>query len=462
MRLPLLALVLGLAGGAFSFTSVVSYDQVCVGSLGSCPSNLPPVYVKNQPYDFHVSISDPSGFVLDNGMYFIPPNGQGLVFSHGNAIQAATVRDYEASDCNATQYVNMYSTGLSGWPSQANAEWFSGDWYLLRPARDVSWSSVGMGQFITTANHWHNGEWKAICQEYQCSTGPGSTCGYPDLWIRTVVDTALADTCKYTSDAQCRICAWPYATRRSSTGCGCEIDRSKYQAQAQLMSRWYLYCNTYSDGTGRQYYTDASRTNLDASKGDVYAACSALPNSTVYVPVGSCPTGSRLSDTAASSDTSAQNAGGTVPRPPVGSGGGSGGSGSDTATHSRLDSIIGLLHEGDSGISHTDSLLSDMYDSMVGGPDTALIRLSLDSLDLISYVHKSRGDTSSAAGITLDSLMNICVPYGDSGSEQYVCTKDQPMFSAAVTTVRWFRRFLLILWGFCCIEVFLAIAKANQ
>lgn len=314
------------------------------------------------------------------------------------------------------------------------------------------------------------------------------------FWLKIKFEDSSA-VCEYVNDKACNVCSWPYKSVRDTVGCGCKIDQSKYQSSDDLKRRVYLYCQTYNDGTGGQYYLDLSRSNFISSNGEIRGACSSpTTGQTVYMPANTCPVGSSV-DTLTFDPDSVQPADGTID-PPLSSG-----SGSDTATHNRLDSILGNIGRGDTAthnrLDTIIDLLRNQNGSGSGGYDSALVP-KLDSLrrfldtvgssshdsaynrlqyvfdslnsDTLQYrpyidsimsninIHASRGDTSMANGITVDSILNFCVSFNDS----LHCLKDTPIYPYMVSSVKWIRRLCLAIWAFLCAGTFFSIATGGN
>lgn len=184
------------------------------------------------------------------------------------------------------------------------------------------------------------------------------------------------NNCPYTTDKSCKNCAWPYLAKADSLGCGCRIDYSAYQPKRDLELYAYAYCQT-AGNDGTQYYLDQSRSNFDATRGEIIGACSS-PSAgvTLYIPAATCPA-PRIDTTL--TDTAQQTPLTPIPRPTLGGSGG--GSGSDTGTHSRLDTILGTLRDTAGIGNKLDTLRS--WDSAFGDAmgDTVGARDALRDLD---------------------------------------------------------------------------------
>lgn len=343
----LLALVLVLAGGAFP--KILRYSATYYDLM--YPSNNPAsgrifkTTTNSDSIILTVSV-DPAN-LLPNGSYFVGQWSQGSwnnCYKSGKAVCAngtANVTTFEQNNCNSPfgkikgqdrseiRYVTvgrlpstLYCTRL------ANGYWqcYYGSW---NGSSEFPWlyynNSSGSGT-----------SYSGNCMDI--GDGPWQS----GVAIKTTINSVGLDTCSFGSAPQCNLCAWPYLAKPDTIGCGCIVDRSKYQSPQLLQTRVGLYCATYSDGSGNQFYLDQSRSNFNSSKGEIKGACSSpMSGKTVYMPSGTCPTGTRLTDTL--SDTTSQSALGTIGQAP--STGSGGGSGSDTAIHSRLDSILGYLRD---------------------------------------------------------------------------------------------------------------------
>jgi len=317
--------------------------------------------------------------------------------------------------------------------------------------------------------------WFFSCGDRNAIVGSG-----PGAVYIHVTRTAITNTCEYTSDANCRSCSWPYLSVRDTVGCGCVVDYSKLQSEQDLRKKLYLYCNTYSDGSGAQYYEDQYRSNFDPTKGEIFGACSSpVTGKVVYMPAESCPAGSALDsiDSAKADSLGARNAAGagSAAGGRQGSGSGSGsGTGSDTATHSRLDSIIGRLDTilaRMSGVGADTSVIGYLDTVGAGNADTgyfsseardakAGLDTALNGLPALTSAvsdHASRGDTSGVAGYTLDSLINLCVTNGDSS----ICLSQQTIYPTIIQVAKWIIRVCLFIWGLLMFAFFLSLAKGD-
>jgi len=282
---------------------------------------------------------------------------------------------------------------------------------------------------------------------FRCGDHVSQSFGFPGWYIMTQV-SANVDTCAFTSRKECQMCAYPYVSKADSLGCGCLVDYSKVMPDSLLKFYAYAYCNSVSGST--QYYLDYSRSNFDPSSGPIEVACSSPETrDTKYMPAFTCPAGSRL-DTAIADSTARPYTG--VPRPSstgADTGSSGNGSGSDSATHSRLDSILyGYTPAGDS----VDSILgryANAVDSAI-----ASVQGGIDSLEALGTFHGTRYDTTSVEGVSLDSLLNICWTF----DHERKCISDTEHYSVLVTWFKWIRRFYMILWGFMCAWIFFKLA----
>lgn len=341
----LLALVLIGAGGANSATYAISIDQI---TLGQTNSILNPVNTGKWPQagDRFVVVDAAScvletGPVIRAGTAAIRPEYP----FRGCKQESMRVFTYEQNDCfgesECTPPANncKYKVGVelpSTFYQSYNVRQY-GNYGLVQLSDAPSGGSTNALEVVNS--------WTTFPHTFACGSWGGDNSNTGTLYIWVSLDPSdTTDQCQYATDKSCQSCAWPYLALKDTIGCGCRIDKSKYQSVETLDDLPYAYCNTYSDGTSSQYYLDRSRSNFDASKGEVYAACSSPPDKTVYMPVGTCPVGSRA-DTSITNDSTAQDATGTIGKPPPGTSGGGGGIGSDTATHNRLDSILSYLRD---------------------------------------------------------------------------------------------------------------------
>lgn len=403
--------------------------------------------------------TDAGGYVYGAGYSF--PDG----FVYSNLPPLISVKQYEDDNCNnelnGSTY-SVYGTFIAIPPRLLLRKIFSDEPYYRSDA-------------ITVYEPVHTvpatGAIRTSCRDRAISASRS---------ISVYLDPSMPyDTCQAPTNAECLRCAWPYQARRDSLACGCLVDNSRYQSPEQLGLYWQAYCNSYSDGSGSQYYIDRSRTNFDPAVGAVRAACSSPSTGrTVYVPAGRCPTGSSqqsLPDSLTGDTT--QSAPGTVDdRPPS----------SDTGVSNRLDTIIGILRSGvggaaggghdtllgrklDSFRTYIDTAGDVAYDSIRSrfgsvidslANDTFDIRPSIDSLMGIINTHSSRGDTTSYDGVTLDSMLNFCItiPIYDST----YCLRDTAAWPYIGPWFRWIRRMILVFWGFVCAGIFLSIAHGGR
>lgn len=251
------------------------------------------------------------------------------------------------------------------------------------------------------------------------------------------------------SDSACQICAWPYSSYANSAHDACIVDRTKLQPKDRLASQCYVYCNSYSGGS--QYYIDYSRSNFVDGQTVTCACSSPTTGQTVRMPASTCPNGTLqgLVD-----DPGAQENTGTDldTASKAGSGGGAGG-GNDTATHTRLDSILGKLGRSSYGDSIMDSLIRS--DSI----DTDSVTWLSDSVTGISFrLGLSHGDTGMSHGWTDDSLFRWSVRM--TGIRDTSVTTDE-FADWLIPIWKGLRALLLALWGLACFWIYYSIVKGD-
>lgn len=266
-----------------------------------------------------------------------------------------------------------------------------------------------------------------------------------------------SQTC-FQTNSQCNVCAWPYLAKPNTT-CGCEVDRGRWQPNAQLQSQCYGYCNTYNGGDGVQYYMDKSRSNFDGNNGQTArCACSSPVNGkTIVRPTQTCPAGSDAyrPPEAPENPNDTQKVKGRVPDSVYNSNGGGGGAGGgdDTGTHRRLDSILGRLGRSSFSDSIIDSLIRS--DSLNGD---SVAWLS-DSVTGITYrlglVH---GDTGMSHGWTDDSLFRWSVRM--TGLRDTSVTTNE-FADWLIPIWKGLRALLLALWGLACFWIYYSIVKGD-
>lgn len=425
-----LALLWSLISAAYSV--VLQPSQICFApSISQCGNPAPVGSLPLQSDVLHVTIGSPSGFKLENG--FIFNAGPGFPFANGNISQVDALNAFENSDCNKSLYVSgVYGNGFNAIPKKGYGIYVQYKepgkvWYAISPTiNGGTWETLGFRNYYTRNNNWHDNQWMSKCHEWVPNGG-----AFTEMYIVVNLTGNLdMDTCQYTSNADCKKCAWPYASVRDSFACGCIVDKNAYLSPAEIDDYPYMYCNTYSDGSGYQYYLDPSRSNFDPSKGQIVAACSnPVSGKTIYVPTQSCPIGSAIDVVFADSlyndsirgDSALQSAKGHNVNQSTS---GSSGIGNDTATHNRLDTIIGLLR-GMGGSSDTfsgtgsdtgthnrlDSILgrlSDMskYDSLTSYRDSAN---SFNLLDSASSGIRSNLDSLQSSFLRPDKPCWSCV-----------------------------------------------------
>jgi len=449
MKLHPLGILLALVGGAAS-QYLVSVDKVCFENRASCDlSRYTNVTSFTDPIS--VSIPQPAAFELSNSMYWY--HGNGNAFRSEFVLQAQQTKAYEDNNCDNTAYIEgVYSKALNQIPPVAKCYYVenvdaSMFWARCKLGPSTEFKDGGFYEYSTVNDYWQDGVWKSKCVDYRASGEPPN---YPNVYVLFKFGDSR-DKCTYTSDKACNTCSWPYASKRDSTGCGCKVDRSKYQSAEKLRTAVAVYCNTYSDGTGRQYYLDDSRSNFNSANGEVYGACSAVPNSTVYMPVGTCPLGTHI-DTL--TDTTAQPAVSKVPKPTVTGGTGTG-TGNDTATHNRLDSILGQLSRD----AFTDSLLNAAYDSATAG--TTGLTATTDSISRIgSRIASNYGDTTgNQLGLTDSAAFDIRLRNPWDTTNTFRTSEQTGTFFGWVLTVwKTARSIVLAIWGLVCWWIMLTIA----
>lgn len=278
---------------------------------------------------------------------------------------------------------------------------------------------------------------------------------YTDYQIVSSLPSDI-DTCTVVSDAGCRECAWPYIAKSAGeNNCGCSVDRNKVQPEQLLKNSCGVWCQT-AGNDGSQYYIDPSLSNFNASVGQIRCACSSpMTGKTVYRQAGVCPIGTALVDTV--NDTTGQDYNDLSADTTTLTGGNS----NDTETHNRLDTIIGQIKAIrdylDTVGNGTDTgFWANERDSAISGLDTALNGIG-DITDAVE-AHSNRGDTTGYNGYTLDSLLDICAPYGDSVK----CMSQESTYPMLIASAKWIIRACLFLWGVLMFWMFLSIAKSED
>lgn len=487
MRSPLvLALVIGLACEGFSAGRLLYYslqhDQLCWG--GVCGPRADPLTVRSIQDSIILRIRPPVGGQLFDGTVLV---GRGsdlqlqYMYSYSAmSIAAAQVNQYEQADCNTRDGI-IYGDGAS--LQYVKSAVFRKEMFCLS-------SSTG---YYACATTWDGADQSGLVATYTQAVGYCPYCkpsyrystrcrdrsvvqtpSYPVLIRVRVSATDPLDTCSSISDAACNACSWPYLAK-SNGSCGCTVDKTRYQTVEDLRKRLYLYCQTYNDGSGAQYYYDESRSCLNSANcGVPKGACSSpQTGKTIYMPAQQCPDISVATgvngDTLSVPDSLGQPA---VYNPADGPSTGGTGSGLDSGgVYSRLDTIIGLLRRGGTGGSDTslrtyldtvgsgradplDSAFGGYVDSLMGTGDS--IQGSVLELTGVVGDHTSRGDTSGIGGYTLDSLIDVCFTIHDSA----FCLRDAGAgWTFMRTAAYWIRRLILVLWGFVCAYMFYVIAK---
>jgi len=405
-----------------------------------------------------LTVTPDIGLKLPSGAYYIwGSSAKGInansCFRYGRTScisGAADLTQYENRFCNDPQGIIRGSSltnvrySITGQiPSQLFCRYSTSGVYTCRTQWATDPATMNLGYFNAASGS--GSSYTSNCM----SVGSDEVTGALTINVNT---SGPSDTCSYGTRAECNLCSWPYMSAPDSLGCGCKVDRSKLQARQLLVARTGLYCATYSDGTGRQFYYDESRSNFDPEKGPIKGACSAPPASTVYVPAGTCPAGTRLETV----PDSGQSSEGTYAFEDVGVSGG----GSDTGTHSRLDSILGQFKDlreyldtvgqgGDTGI------LSAERDSALNGLDTAMAGAS--ALQGVVDAHASRGDTAGFNGWTLDSVLDISVQWNGTVHRM----SQESSYPILLASVRWLLRAVLFIWGLLMFWMFLMLAKGD-
>jgi len=488
MRLPLvLALVIGLACEGFCVTPRMyrystDYYKLCWG--GTCGVRAETFRITSWGDSILLSIRPPVSTTYDG----LPAIGDPILSNAyledplANASLNMRINQYEESDCGTldgrlfgpTNNLRYVYTGV--FARQMYCRYYTGDYFICRWSWQSSSPADGLlethGQAVgATGLSDPKKAYSATCTDRSYIGNPPTT-----ILIKVSDDTAIqTDTCLNNNQRSCNVCSWPYLSMPDPSACGCVVDRTRYQDAATLAARVYLYCQTYSDGSGAQYYYDASRSCLNSSVcGIPKGACSSpQTGKTIYMPVQHCPNVAVAtgygSDTVSAPDSLGQPA---VYNPADGPSTGGTGSGLDSGgVYSRLDTIIGLLRRGGTGGSDTslrtyldtvgsgrsdplDSVFGGYVDSLMGTGDS--IQGSVSELTGVVGDHTSRGDTSGIGGYTLDSLIDVCFTIHDSA----YCLRDAGAgWTFMRTAAYWIRRLILVLWGFVCAYMFYIIAK---
>lgn len=376
-----LAFVLGLAGGAFS--KVLRYNA----SIFDVYRNLSTdrrLKVTSPDDSVIINLTIPSNLQLEDGTTFFSTNQDTWYMSFlqnpsGMVSQVQRIVVFEANNCG-TPDGKIVSSQPSTYVITAEYHrqlFCRQSTYFLEcgptwPSDPPQASNLHIQTFYQPSDYFSTPTPHYITK---CKDRVNLSRQFPATFRHIIGDPI--DTCSIATSGDCNHCAWPYATTVNPTQCGCIVDRSKYQSPQMLQKTVYLYCNTYSDGTSSQYYLDQSRSNFDASKGAIRGACSSpTSGKTVYRPAGTCPEGTY---TAPTNDTTAQSASGTINEPTNSASGG--GSGSDTATHSRLDSILGVLRDTVGMGEKRDSLNSWDSAARESLGDTVIAKYRLSTLD---------------------------------------------------------------------------------
>lgn len=357
----LLTLV-ALVGSLFTATHYASIQDLYYASgtqTGARHLRLKAVPVTGDVYIFKDAGMCDIGYGIDQ--YSIVTVTTGTNPYNNCQIKAAITKEYENNNCNGSSNPGAYKKGQEAprYRVQSGVVATLGNGYYRIPLTNISVSE--------RANAG------STSQGYQCKTEKIESYRQYSL-VAYVNPNDSTNNCPYATDKDCKSCAWPYVAKADTANCGCRVSYDQYQSVADLEAYAYLYCQTAgTDGT--QYVYDRSRSNMDASKGEIFAACTSIwTRNTVYVPVGTCPA-PRL-DTAIN-DTTAQDISDPI-KPALQTGGG--GTGSDTATHSRLDSILGLINDGrdaDSIAALPDSNAWDSVQTAATG-----VQADIDSLQV--------------------------------------------------------------------------------
>lgn len=514
MRLAItsVALLQGLLFAKIYNYSALPYDITFSTSIATYPS----VYPVRGPGDtIHLLMRNDPGLKLPNGYQFWSTTGP---FVGGNSIYrsrnsmiwgSAAIVNYENNQCDnpigngkieaSTAY--EYYVYTMNFPNEAWCYSFYGG-----STGEYFWQCYGdksatvpppiLTQYYPPFTYVI-GSSPAKYVGYCMKGEVYSTASTFYIRVKYVGDNPIdRDTCAPMAPVSCQTCAWPYLSVPDSSGCGCVVDPTKLQSDSRLKLIAYAYCNSVTDSSGSTYYLDYSRSNFDPQNGVIRAVCSSpTTGKSITMPSNSCPSGTYVpldpfpDSLALEYDSAYQNNKGaksndvqdTASRNRLDSILHNVGRG-DTATHNRLDTIIELLRNNSGGSGGYDSTLVPKLDSLrsfldtAGGSsyDSAKSRLQFvfDSLnsDTLQYrpyidsiisnmnMHVSRGDTSIANGITVDSILNFCVTFNDS----LHCFSDTPIYPYMVASVKWIRRFCLALWAFICAGIFFSISTGGN
>lgn len=261
------------------------------------------------------------------------------------------------------------------------------------------------------------------------------------VWVEAV------DNLGPISDSACQFCSWPYSSYANSAHDACIVDRSKFQPKDRLVSQCYVYCNSYSGGS--QFYLDYSRSNFEAGQTITCACSSPTTQQTVRMPASVCPTGTRegLVEEEGSQDNDSKDLD-TVSRSGSGSGGGN-----DTATHTRLDSILGKLGRS----SYSDSIMDSLIRS--DSLNTDSVTWLSDSVTGIVYrLGITHGDTGMSHGWTDDSLFRWTIRM--TGIRDTSITTNE-FADWLIPIWKGLRALLLALWGLACFWIYYSIVKGD-
>lgn len=289
-----------------------------------------------------------------------------------------------------------------------------------------------------------------------CNVGTGASLLSKSSWYQANIYAAtqgyIGSPCNQT--VNCQVCAWPYAS--VTAGCGCAVDRTKLQTPVQISGTCKVWAQT-ADCGGTPYF-DPSRSNFNPDVGPIRCAA-ACPSTgrVVYMPAGTCPESTFVAINLPTDSLGASVDSGGMQDDPMTYGGGSSGSGSDTGTHSRLDSILGILDDG------RDS------DSIAGLPDST----SWDSVQAASTGVQADIDSLQVGRSRTGGPWSATVPYPDTIEMRM----DVPVFGTVMDTsliVDWeipgfpfdlWALFRWIEWVFvtmAMIPLFVRIAGGNE
>lgn len=437
------------------FFSLILRQNLSTDALiwaGTQGPNVQTVYIKNYSDTIALVIIPPVSANTADGRPFIggsAPDLSNIRNSAAAAAGASATIVYEQNNCNTidgytygpTEASLMYAMTAQYrrlmycfYASTTNFACFAS---IHGGSNSGILAAYGQQTYYNGPTYPPNRRYSAVCRDRNYVINPSAS-----VSLKVSKDSTKIDTCAVSSNPYCNSCSWPYLSSRDTIGCGCIVDRNRYQSEDQLKARLYVYCQTYNDGSGTQYYLDQSRSCFNSSTcGVPKGACSNPTNGkTIYMPAQTCPSVSvatgQFGDTLLIDSAKGQPAVYNPDDNPVGT--------NDTAAVNRLDSILGYFGRGDTGthnrLDTIINLLRNGSDSGGSGSDTGTHR-RLDSLmgnmgysisDSISKNTDSTDYYKSLINFTSDSLraqhdsLNTSVLSLVTSDSCWLCTKPPP------------------------------------